>query len=67
MMDRWVEDELLHVLDEQGMGCIPFCPLAQGLLTNRYLAGIPEDSRAASGLTFSQIGRYHRKTPAATD
>ncbi len=48
MFNRWIEPELLGVLDREGMGCIPFCPLAQGLLTNRYLGGIPADSRAAS-------------------
>ena len=47
MFNRWIEDGLLDVLAEQGIGCIPFSPLAQGLLTNRYLNGIPEDSRAA--------------------
>lgn len=47
MFGRWVEDGLLDVLDQEGVGCIAFCPLAQGLLTNRYLEGIPEDSRAA--------------------
>jgi len=47
MFDRWVENGLLDVLDEQGIGAIPFSPLAQGLLTNRYLNGIPQDSRAA--------------------
>ncbi len=46
MFDRWVEDELLEVLEEEGIGCIPFSPLAQGLLTNKYLKGIPEGSRA---------------------
>ncbi|NLO03342.1 MAG: L-glyceraldehyde 3-phosphate reductase [Bacteroidales bacterium] len=46
MFDRWVEDGLLDVLEEEGVGCIPFSPLAQGLLTNRYLNGIPEGSRA---------------------
>jgi L-glyceraldehyde 3-phosphate reductase len=46
MFERWVEDELLEVLEEEGIGCIPFSPLAQGLLTNRYLNGIPEGSRA---------------------
>jgi L-glyceraldehyde 3-phosphate reductase len=46
MFDRWVEDELLDVLEEEGIGCIPFSPLAQGLLTNKYLEGIPEGSRA---------------------
>jgi L-glyceraldehyde 3-phosphate reductase len=47
MFDRWIEDGLLDVLDEEGIGCIVFSPLAQGLLTDRYLAGVPEDSRAA--------------------
>jgi L-glyceraldehyde 3-phosphate reductase len=47
LFNRWVEDELLSTLDELGIGCIVFSPLAQGLLTNKYLAGIPEDSRAA--------------------
>lgn len=47
MLDRWVENGLLNVLDNNGVGCIAFSPLAQGLLTNRYLNGIPEDSRAA--------------------
>jgi L-glyceraldehyde 3-phosphate reductase len=51
MFDRWVEtDGLLHVLHENGVGCIPFSPLAQGLLTNRYINGIPEGSRATKGL-----------------
>jgi L-glyceraldehyde 3-phosphate reductase len=47
MFNRWVEPELLGVLEEEGIGCIPFSPLAQGLLTNRYLSGIPEGSRAS--------------------
>lgn len=47
MFERWAEDGLLDVLGERGVGCIAFSPLAQGLLTDRYLAGIPEDSRAA--------------------
>ncbi|MEI7906333.1 MAG: aldo/keto reductase, partial [Bacteroidota bacterium] len=46
MFDRWVEGGLLDVLEQNGVGCIPFSPLAQGLLTNRYLNGIPDDSRA---------------------
>lgn len=49
MYERWVENGLLDVLDENGVGCIPFSPLAQGLLTDRYLHGIPTDSRAALG------------------
>jgi L-glyceraldehyde 3-phosphate reductase len=52
MFERWVEPELLPVLTEVGAGCIPFSPLAQGLLTNRYLAGIPEDSRASKSGVF---------------
>lgn len=47
MMNRWVEEGLLDTLSELGMGCIAFSPLAQGLLTNKYLNGVPEDSRAA--------------------
>jgi L-glyceraldehyde 3-phosphate reductase len=46
MLDRWVEDGLLDVLGREGIGGIAFCPLAQGLLTDRYLNGIPGDSRA---------------------
>jgi L-glyceraldehyde 3-phosphate reductase len=52
MLNRWVEDgdpSLLDVLGEEGIGCIAFSPLAQGMLTDRYLGGIPEDSRAAQG------------------
>ncbi len=49
MLDRWVEDGLLDVLQEEGVGCIPFSPLAQGLLTNKYLGGVPAGSRAGSG------------------
>jgi len=48
MLNRWIEDGLQDVLDENGVGSIAFCPLQQGLLTNKYLGGIPEDSRAAS-------------------
>ncbi len=47
MFDRWIEDGLLDVLSEEGIGCIVFSPLAQGLLTDKYLGGIPEGSRAA--------------------
>lgn len=52
MFERWVEDGLLDTLDRNGVGCIPFSPLAQGLLTNRYLKGIPADSRAAKETGF---------------
>ena len=48
MLNRWIEPDLLPVTKREGLGVIAFCPLAQGLLTNRYLAGIPKDSRAAS-------------------
>jgi L-glyceraldehyde 3-phosphate reductase len=55
MLNRWIEKGLLDELEEQGMGCIVFTALAQGLLTDRYLDGIPEDSRAArSGSTIEQ-------------
>lgn len=50
MFERWVEDGLLNALEEEGVGCIPFSPLAQGLLTNKYLHGIPDDSRAKRGV-----------------
>lgn len=52
MFDRWVEDELLDVLEENGVGSIAFSPLEQGLLTNKYLGGIPQDSRAAGASVF---------------
>jgi len=45
MFDRWIEDGLLEILQQEGIGSIVFSPLAQGLLTNRYLKGVPEDSR----------------------
>ncbi|PTQ95145.1 L-glyceraldehyde 3-phosphate reductase [Mucilaginibacter yixingensis] len=47
MFVRWVEDGLMDVLGNEGVGCIPFSPLAQGMLTDKYLHGIPQDSRAA--------------------
>ena len=47
MFDRWIEDGLLRTLEKEQIGCIVFSPLFQGLLTNRYLNGIPKDSRAA--------------------
>jgi L-glyceraldehyde 3-phosphate reductase len=47
MFDRWIEDGLLDVLDQEGIGCIPFSPLCQGILTNKYIDQIPEKSRAA--------------------
>ena len=54
MMDRWVEDGLLDVLEDEGIGCIPFSPLEQGILTSKYLKGIPEDSRASKSTGFLQ-------------
>jgi L-glyceraldehyde 3-phosphate reductase len=48
MLNRWIEPELLDTLEAEGIGCIGFSPLAQGVLTNRYLEGIPEGSRAAT-------------------
>lgn len=50
MFERWVEDGLLDLLEKEGVGCIPFSPLAQGLLTDKYLHGIPADSRAAQNV-----------------
>lgn len=49
MLNRWVEDGLLDTLEELGIGCIAFSPLAQGMLTSKYLDGVPEDSRAKRG------------------
>lgn len=62
MLNRWVENGLQDVLEEQGVGSIAFTPLAQGLLTNKYLNGIPEDSRAASTSVFLNEGNI---TPEA--
>ena len=53
MLNRWVEDGLLDVLGEAGVGCIGFSPLAQGMLTSRYLAGVPEGSRLTQGKSLS--------------
>jgi L-glyceraldehyde 3-phosphate reductase len=53
MFNRWIEGGLLDVLAEEGVGCIAFTALAQGLLTNRYLDGVPADSRAAQGKSLS--------------
>ncbi len=52
MLNRWVEEGLLEVLDEEGIGCIAFSPLAQGMLSDRYLDGIPSGSRAANPGSF---------------
>jgi L-glyceraldehyde 3-phosphate reductase len=53
MLNRWVEDGLRDVLAENGVGSIAFCPLAQGLLTNKYVTGVPADSRAAKTTSSS--------------
>jgi L-glyceraldehyde 3-phosphate reductase len=54
LLDRWIETDLLPVLDEEGIGCIVFSPLAQGLLTDNYLRGIPQGSRASKPHSFLQ-------------
>jgi L-glyceraldehyde 3-phosphate reductase len=54
MLNRWVEKELLAVLEAEGLGCIAFSPLAQGLLTNKYLKGVPDSSRAAQNGSFNK-------------
>ena len=61
ILNRWIEDGLTDVLEDVGIGCIPFCPLAQGLLTNRYLERIPEDSRAAKSHGFLQTSEVERQ------
>src|SRR5438034_7393436 len=53
MLNRWIEPELLDVLEDEGVGCIVFSPLAQGMLTDKYLHGIPEGSRASRSATLS--------------
>jgi L-glyceraldehyde 3-phosphate reductase len=66
MLNRWIEGGLLDELETQGMGCIVFTPLAQGLLTDRYLDGVPADSRAAregssvTGIDDDVIARVRR-------
>ncbi len=59
MLDRWVEDGLLNTLEQNGVGCIAFSPLAQGMLTDKYLKGIPEGSRAAKDLTYLNVDTVH--------
>jgi L-glyceraldehyde 3-phosphate reductase len=63
MLNRWIEGDLLDALGELGIGCIPFSPLAQGLLTDKYLGGIPADSRAARDFSL----RQSRITPELVD
>jgi L-glyceraldehyde 3-phosphate reductase len=64
MFERWVEGGLLDLLEKEGVGCIPFSPLAQGLLTDKYLKGIPPDSRAAKPTGFLKEDQV---TPAVVD
>jgi L-glyceraldehyde 3-phosphate reductase len=63
MFNRWVEESLLEVLDEDGIGCIAFSPLAQGLLTDRYLNSIPADSRVAKQTGFLSEDRVMLMLP----
>jgi L-glyceraldehyde 3-phosphate reductase len=63
MLNRWIEDGLLDVLGEEGIGCIGFSPLAQGLLTDKYLHGIPEGSRASRDGSLSR-GQLSEQTLA---
>ncbi|MFS2295355.1 MAG: L-glyceraldehyde 3-phosphate reductase [Actinomadura sp.] len=53
MFNRWIEGGLLDTLEREGVGCIAFSPLAQGMLTDKYLGGVPEGSRASKGTSFS--------------
>jgi L-glyceraldehyde 3-phosphate reductase len=63
MFDRWVEDDLLGILDDNGVGCIAFSPLAQGMLTNKYIDGIPDDSRAAKDMTYLEKSQVEAHLP----
>jgi L-glyceraldehyde 3-phosphate reductase len=74
LFNRWIEEGLLDVLGEEGVGCIAFAPLAQGMLTGRYLGGVPEGSRAAQGksldpglLSEENIGRIRALNEIATE
>lgn len=67
MFERWIENGLQDVLEANSVGSIAFCPLAQGLLTNKYVTGIPSDSRAAKGgflkekdVTDAKIAKINR-------
>ena len=64
LLNRWIEEELLDVLEREGVGAIVFSPLAQGLLTDRYLDGVPEDSRARIGNYFDE-GMLCEREPRA--
>ena len=63
LLNRWVEPELLKVLEEEGIGCIPFSPLAKGMLTDRYLNGIPADSRGAKPHGFIRSAQLEEVLP----
>ena len=65
MLNRWIEERLLDVLGDQGIGCIAFTPLAQGMLTDRYLEGIPDDSRAARDDSLDPAW-LHRRTSSGS-
>jgi L-glyceraldehyde 3-phosphate reductase len=74
LFNRWIEEGLLDVLEREGVGCIAFSPLAQGLLTRRYLDGVPSDSRAAKGvfmdesmLTSDRLERVRALNAIASD
>ena len=62
ILNRWIENGLMDVLGDEGIGCIAFCPLAQGLLTSKYLNGIPEGSRAAKPHGFLQASQVNEET-----
>jgi L-glyceraldehyde 3-phosphate reductase len=64
MLNRWIEPELLDALETEGIGCIAFSPLAQGMLTDRYLDGVPPDSRAAREGTALDSERLNEETLA---
>lgn len=63
MVDRWVEDGLLELVGDEGIGMIAFSPLAQGMLTDRYLEGIPDDSRAANAKSYLKAARVKEFLP----
>lgn len=75
MFNRWIEEELLDVLGNEGVGCIAFSPLQNGLLTNKYLKGIPEDSRAAhdprylkpDSITADKVNKVQRLSAIADE
>ena len=64
LLNRWIEEDLLDVLGEEGVGCIVFSPLGQGMLTDKYLDGVPEQSRAAEGTFLTRTSSPRRTSPA---